>query len=88
MVFFSSIWSMTLAWNLADLFQALMGIFNIGIIVFLAKHAWTALTDYFNQKADGVEEPVFDPKVLSSQKGITCWPPKEEDVSGSNKGMK
>ena len=88
MVFFSSIWSMTLAWNLADLFQALMGIFNVGIIIFLAKHAWTALTDYFNQKADGVEEPVFDPKVLSSQKGVTCWPPKEEDDFGSNEGMK
>ena len=88
MVFFSSIWSMTLAWNLADLFQALMGIFNIGIIIFLAKHAWTALTDYFNQKADGVEDPVFDPKILSDQKGVTCWPLKEEDSVSSNEGMK
>ena len=87
MVFFSAIWSMTLAWNLADLFQALMGIFNIGIIVFLAKHAWSALADYFNQKADGVEEPVFDPKVLSSQKGVTCWPPKEHEGE-QNEGIK
>lgn len=87
MVFLSSIWSMTFAWNLADLFQALMGIFNVGIIIFLAKHAWEALGDYFNQKADGVEEPVFDPKVLSSQKGVTCWPPKD-DEGQSNEGMK
>ncbi len=86
MVFFSSIWSMTLAWNLADIFQALMGIFNVAIIIFLAKHAWAALTDYFNQKADGVEEPVFNPEILSSQKGVTCWPPKEEDEE-TNKGI-
>ncbi len=87
MVFFSSIWSMTLAWNLADLFQALMGIFNIGIIVFLAKHAWVALSDYFNQKADGIQEPVFDPKILSNQKGVTCWPPNEHEGE-QNEGIK
>ena len=87
MVFFSAIWSMTFAWSLADLFQALMGIFNISIIIFLAKHAWTALGDYFNQKADGVDEPVFDPKVLSSQKGITCWPPNEHEGE-QNEGIK
>jgi len=87
MVFFSSIWSMSLAWNLADIFQALMGIFNVAILVFLVKHAWSALSDYFNQKADGVEEPVFDPKVLSNQKGITCWPPKPEEEE-SNKGIR
>ena len=86
-VFFSSIWSMTLAWNLADLFQALMAVLNIGVLIFLAKHVWTALGDYFRQKAEGVEEPVFDPKVLSSQKGITCWPP-EENEGESGKGMK
>jgi len=87
MVFFSAIWSMTFAWNLADLFQALMGIFNIGIIIFLAKHAWSALGDYFNQKADGVEEPVFNPQVLSSQKGVTCWPPNEYEGE-QNEGIK
>ncbi|HJJ31663.1 MAG TPA: alanine/glycine:cation symporter family protein [Methanocorpusculum sp.] len=87
MVFASALWSMTFAWNLADLFQALMGIFNIGIIVFLAKHAWSALSDYFNQKADGVDEPVFNPKVLTSQKGVTCWPPKD-DEGKDNEGMK
>ncbi|HJJ46714.1 MAG TPA: alanine:cation symporter family protein [Methanocorpusculum sp.] len=79
MVFFSSMWSMTLSWDLADIAQALLAIFNITIIIFLAKHAWSAINDYFKQKANGIEEPIFDPTVLSSQNGVTCWPPKEEE---------
>jgi len=78
MVFFSAIWSMTLAWNLADISQALVGIFNISIIIFLVKHVWTALSDYFAQKKKGIEDPIFNPSILSSQKGITCWPPEKE----------
>ena len=87
MAFLSGIWSMTLAWTLLDTFQALMGIFNIGIIIFLAKYAWQALDDYLDQKANGVEEPVFDPKCLSCQDGITCWPAAEPD-NEPNEGMK
>ena len=87
MAFGSCIWSMTLAWTLVDIFQALMGIFNVGILIFLAKFAFQALNDYLNQKADGVEEPVFDPKCLSCQDGITCWPSKEP-VDEPNEGMK
>lgn len=79
MVFASSIWSMTFAWNLADVSQAIVGILNMCVIVFLAKHAWAALTDYFDQKARGIDEPVFDQIVLSSQRGVTCWAPKDDD---------
>ncbi|MDO5845811.1 MAG: alanine/glycine:cation symporter family protein [Methanocorpusculum sp.] len=79
MVFVSSMMSMGLAWDLADTFQALMGIFNMGVLFFLAKHAFTALKDYFDQKGEGVEVPSFNPSVLSDQKGITCWPDPEKD---------
>lgn len=78
MVFFSSMMSMGLAWDLADTFQAFMGIFNTAIILFLGKYAFAALKDYFDQRGEGVEEPVFDPSCLPSQKGITCWPAKED----------
>ena len=77
MVFFASMMSMGLAWDLADTFQAFMGIFNTAIILFLGKYAFAALKDYFDQRGEGVEEPVFDPSCLPSQNGVTCWPPKD-----------
>ena len=77
MVFFASMMSMGLAWDLADTFQAFMGIFNTAIILFLGKYAFAALKDYFDQRGEGVEEPVFDPSCLPSQNGVTCWPPVE-----------
>lgn len=79
MVFISAMMSMSLAWDLADTFQAIMGIFNTALILFLSKYAFEALRDYLRQRSDGVEEPVFDPSILSSQKGITCWPRKEDE---------
>lgn len=79
MVFFASMMSMGLAWDLADTFQAFMGIFNTAIILFLGKYAFAALKDYFDQRGEGVEEPVFDPSCLPDQKGVTCWPRKDEE---------
>ena len=84
-VFFSCIWSMSVAWNLADTLMLILAISNIIVLIPLAKNAFAALKDYFNQKDKGIEEPVFDPKCLPSQEGITCWPDKddEEVVIGS-----
>jgi alanine or glycine:cation symporter, AGCS family len=73
MVFIASMMELILAWALADIFQALMGIFNMGVLFFLSKHALTAFKDYLDQKADGVEEPVFNASVLSDKTGVTCW---------------
>jgi len=79
MVFIASMMSMGLAWDLADTFQAFMGIFNMGVLLLLGKHAFEALKDYFDQKADGVEEPVFHASCLSNTKGVTCWSDNEEE---------
>ena len=79
MVFIASMMSMGLAWDLADTFQAFMGIFNMGVLLILGKHAFEALKDYLDQKADGVEEPVFNASCLSDSTGVTCWPGKEEE---------
>ena len=73
MVFLSSIIPMSLAWDLADTFQALMGIFNMGVLLLLSKHAFNALNDYFDQKDEGIEEPVFKASSMSDSKGVTCW---------------
>ena len=79
MVFVSSMMSLSLAWALADTFQALMGIFNMGVLLLLSKHAFTALKDYFDQKADGVVDPVFNASCLSDSTGVTCWSDEDKE---------
>ena len=84
MVFFGSISTMSLVWNLADLFMALMAIVNLVAITLLAKFAYEALDDYFRQKREGTVNPEFDPSVLSSQKGVVCWPRKPHEELEQN----
>ena len=51
MVFVGSIASLSIVWDLADLFMALMAIVNLIAIVLLGKYAIAALRDYNAQKA-------------------------------------
>lgn len=74
MVFVGSIASLSIVWDLADLFMALMAIVNLIAIVLLGKYAIAALKDYNSQKANGIKDPEFDPSVLSNAKGVSCWP--------------
>ena len=79
MVYFGSVASLGLVWNLADLFMALMALTNLVAIFLLGRFAFESLKDYFDQKARGIRAPEFDPKVLSSQKGILAWPRRKEE---------
>lgn len=78
MIFVACISSFGLVWAMADIFMAIMCLVNLGALIFIGKHAFEALDDYKKQRASGIDEPVFDPSVLSSQKGITCWPDKDD----------
>ena len=59
MVFFGSVASLGLVWNLADLFMALMAILNIVAILMLGRIAFLVLDDYFAQKRAGIAQPEF-----------------------------
>ncbi|MGL5379280.1 alanine/glycine:cation symporter family protein [Clostridium sp.] len=59
MVFFGSLVSMDIVWNLADVFMGLMAVINLIAIVLLAKIAFKALKDYNDQKKAGIKDPVF-----------------------------
>ena len=59
MVFFGSLVSMDIVWNLADLFMGLMAVINLIAIVLLSKIAFKALEDYTTQKKAGIKNPVF-----------------------------
>ncbi len=73
MVLFGSVAKVSIVWDMADLFMALMAITNLIAIVFLAKYALIALNDYADQKRRGIKEPTFDPSILPSQQGIQVW---------------
>ena len=61
LVFLGAVISAGLAWDTADLLQALMVIINVPVIVLLAKPAVSALKDYEAQRRAG-KEPVYRAK--------------------------
>lgn len=73
MVFFGSVAELSLVWNLADLFMALMATTNIIAILLLSKFAIIALKDYEKQKKMGIKEPIFKASILPKQDGIFWW---------------
>ena len=73
MVYIGCIAELNLVWNLADLFMAFLVLCNITSILRLGKLVTIALKDYLSQKAQGIEDPIFDRAILPTQKGITWW---------------
>ena len=73
MVLFGSFADWSLVWDSADLFMGFLCITNLYAIARLGKYAFIVLDDYVAQKNRGVEEPVFDKKILPSQEGVRAW---------------
>ncbi len=74
MVFFGSLVSMDIVWNLADIFMGLMAIINLIAIVLLGKIALKALDDYKSQKKKGIKDPVFNSSSIPELNvDITEW---------------
>ena len=66
LVFLGAVISAGLAWDTADLLQALMVLINVPVILILAKPAIRALKDYEDQRRAG-KEPVYN----AEENGIT-----------------
>ena len=64
--------SMGLAWDTADLFQALMVIINIPVIIILAKPALLALNDYMKQRKEG-KDPHFKAADIGLKEKTDFW---------------
>ncbi|GAA0077814.1 alanine/glycine:cation symporter family protein [Clostridium sp. CTA-5] len=73
MVFFGSIASLDIVWNLADIFMAFMALINLTAITLLGKFAFKALDDYVKQKKSGIKEPVFKASSIPSLKNADEW---------------
>ena len=72
MVFFGAVKESSLVWNIADLFMALMAIFNIYAIYILRKPAIEALEHYISERKKG-KDPIFTIDVIKNKTGIECW---------------
>lgn len=72
MVFFGAVRESQFVWNAADLFMALMAIFNIYAIIRLRKPAIQAMEHYVNGRKIGMD-PIFTTNVLDDNTGVECW---------------
>ncbi|MBQ9042225.1 MAG: alanine:cation symporter family protein [Eggerthellaceae bacterium] len=78
-VFFGAQSTLTLAWNLADIFMGLEAIINIVVIIILGKWAFAALEDYKKQKAAGLD-PVFVAEDFPGMPATECWHETREEL--------
>ena len=73
MVLIGSFAELGFIWDLADLFMGFLCITNLYAVARLCKYSLIALDDYVAQKARGIDEPVFDPKIMPNLDGIHAW---------------
>lgn len=73
MILFGSFAELSFVWDSADLFMGFLCITNLYAIARLGKYSFIALDDYVEQKKRGVEEPVFDKKIIPEKDGIKAW---------------
>ena len=78
-VFFGAQSTLTLAWNLADIFMGIEALINIVVIFILGKWAFAALADYDAQKAKGLD-PVFEAKNFPGMPACECWHETREEL--------
>jgi len=71
-VLLGAMMSMNLAWNTADLFQALMVVINIPVILILTKPAMAALNDYVAQRKAG-KDPEFKAADIGLKEKTDFW---------------
>ena len=78
MVFFGSYASLSLVWDLADLFMGLLAMTNLYAIARLGKYAFMALKDYTAQQKAGIKEPVFKASLMKDQAVVAAWGNEEQ----------
>ena len=71
-VMLGAVISMQLAWDTADLFQALMVVINVPVILILSRPALAALKDYVSQRKQG-KEPVFKASDIGLREKTDFW---------------
>lgn len=71
-VLLGAVISMNLAWDTADLFQALMVVINVPVILILGRPAMAALKDYMAQRREG-KDPHFKAASIGLKQETDYW---------------
>ncbi|RLV04493.1 sodium:alanine symporter family protein [Streptomyces griseocarneus] len=73
-VFLGALGSVSVVWNLADVFMGFMALVNLAAIIPLSVIAFRLLDDYVAQRRAGLD-PVFTRDRMPDLKGVECWAP-------------
>ncbi|MFG2750694.1 alanine/glycine:cation symporter family protein [Streptomyces xanthophaeus] len=73
-VVLGSLGSVSVVWNLADVFMGLMALVNLLAILPLSAIAFRLLDDYLAQRRAGLD-PVFTRDRMPDLRGVQCWDP-------------
>ena len=73
MVLFGSFAELSFVWDSADLFMGFLCLTNLYALARIGKYAFIVLDDYVEQKSRGIEEPVFNQKIMPTQEGMYAW---------------
>ncbi|WP_206507007.1 alanine/glycine:cation symporter family protein [Streptomyces chrestomyceticus] len=76
-VFLGALGSVSVIWNLADVFMGLMALINLLAIIPLSAIAFRLLDDYTAQRRSGLD-PVFTRSRMPDLTGVECWPDAPE----------
>ncbi len=79
MVFWGSLSSLDIVWNMADLFMGLMAIMNLLVIFKLRKVVLKVLEDFIAQKRAG-KDPVFHAESIEGLLHAECWEQNGDDA--------
>ncbi len=71
-VVLGSIAELSMVWNIADLFMAMMALTNLIAILLLSEIALAAFKDYLQQKREG-KNPEFKASSIKKLKNTQCW---------------
>ena len=85
-VFLGAQMSLTLAWNLADIFMGIQATINIVVIVILGKWAFAALEDYKAQRRQGLD-PVYVADGFPGMPATECWHETREELQTIEEGV-
>ncbi|MFE7610340.1 alanine/glycine:cation symporter family protein [Streptomyces celluloflavus] len=83
-VFLGALGSVSVVWNLADVFMGFMALVNLVAILPLSVIAFRLLDDYVAQRRAGLD-PVFTRDRMPDLTGVECWEPRT--ATGSAAGV-
>jgi AGCS family alanine or glycine:cation symporter len=72
-VFLGALGTVSVVWNLADVFMGFMALVNLAAIIPLSVVAFRLLEDYQAQRREG-RDPVFAASRMPDLSGVECWP--------------